>query len=525
MAGATGLDRDIRWAHVIDMPEPAPWVRPGQLLLTTGFAWPDRALDQRRQIRLLDERGLAAMALAVPRYRDHFSDDARAEADRCGLPLLEIPFDVPFAQITEELHRMVIAEQYSLIGRSEEIHRALTRAAARSENLNDLARSLGELIGRTVIFEDPGGKLLAAYVCAGSDDVIARETIIKAHSPAVLRQAMERLGLLKEMRAAGESSARIPAMPQIGLTARVACPIRLGSELVGLVWIVEGEAALSELDNRAAEHAALIAAVQVAHQRQLETTEARLGYASFLSLLEAEADDAQTVERARLLGFEPEGLHRVGIAVIPEPLPLNREAFLRRELVAGTLRAKLTGAGARPLLAPSLNYVAFLLPDGIDARVLWQAGGDDEIAILVGRPHAGTHGLRRSYREALSLLNYRDGQSVRFFEDALVPRVLMGDPGAREAFVDDLFGALAKRKGGATLRGALLAFARAGFNFKETARKLQIHQNTLRYRLGRAVEWTHLDLAEPENRFRLQLAAHLLDFAHNETGQSCAKPT
>jgi len=103
--------------------------------------------------------------------------------------------------------------------------------------------------------------------------------------------------------------------------------------------------------------------------------------------------------------------------------------------------------------------------------------------------------------------------------------VLMGDPGAREAFVDDLFGALAKRKGGATLRGALLAFARAGFNFKETARKLQIHQNTLRYRLGRAVEWTHLDLAEPENRFRLQLAAHLLDFAHNETGQSCAKPT
>ena len=40
VAGSGGLEREVRWAHVIDMPDPAPWVRPGQLLLTTGFAWP-----------------------------------------------------------------------------------------------------------------------------------------------------------------------------------------------------------------------------------------------------------------------------------------------------------------------------------------------------------------------------------------------------------------------------------------------------------------------------------------------------
>ena len=50
---------------------------------------------------------------------------------------------------------------------------------------------------------------------------------------------------------------------------------------------------LSELDMRAAEHAALVAAVHVAHQRELAMTEARLGYASFLSLLEAGDDETE----------------------------------------------------------------------------------------------------------------------------------------------------------------------------------------------------------------------------------------
>jgi predicted amidohydrolase YtcJ len=35
--------RRVGWVHVVDVPEPAPWVRPGQLVLTTGYAWPRKA--------------------------------------------------------------------------------------------------------------------------------------------------------------------------------------------------------------------------------------------------------------------------------------------------------------------------------------------------------------------------------------------------------------------------------------------------------------------------------------------------
>lgn len=516
VAGGDGLERDILWAHVVDMPDPVPWVRPGQLLLTTGYAWPVDEHELRSLVRLLAQRGLSAVGLAVPNYLKHFPDAVREEADQLGLPLIEVPFEVPFAQITEELHRTILAEQYRIVERSEQIHRSLTRAAAEGKSLAELARVLGELLGRSITFEDPEGKLLAFHSAADHpEDPIRRQTLENRQSPAGLAQALADVGLAEKIQKT-TGPVRVPAMPEFGLAARVVCPIRLGNEQVGLVWIIEGDSKLSELDVRAAEHAALVAAVHVAHQRELASTEARLGYASFLSLLEAEHDDPQALERVRLAGFEPGGKHRVGICVLPEPLPLNREGFLHRERIADRLARTLRAAGQKPVLSPSLNRVTFLLPSSIDAEVLWSSLGDSRVRIVLGRAHEGTNGARQSYKEAQGLLSYDEGSPVQTFEDALVPRVLMGDASAHGAFVDHIFGVLRKRKDGALLEAVLLALAKHGFSLKASAEALGIHQNTLRYRLAKALDLVHLDLDDPEARFSLELAARLLDFSNKK---------
>src|SRR5579871_2864908 len=110
VAGTSGLERDVLWSHVVDMPDPLPWVRPGFLILTTGYAWPKASAEQRAQVANLAKAGVSALGMAVPHFVDEFSAEAREEADRAGLPLLEIPWEVPFARITEELHRAVTAQ-------------------------------------------------------------------------------------------------------------------------------------------------------------------------------------------------------------------------------------------------------------------------------------------------------------------------------------------------------------------------------------------------------------------------------
>jgi purine catabolism regulator len=300
-------------------------------------------------------------------------------------------------------------------------------------------------------------------------------------------------------------------MPEIGFSARVVCPIRIGSELVGLVWILEGEAPLSELDHRAAEHAALVAAIHIAHQRELADLEARLGYASFLSLLESESARPVTEERLRLLGFDPRARYRVGIVVVPEELPLSREAVLRRDRIAARVRGALKQLAVEQLVTVNLNHVPFLLPHDKPVEPIHSALGDAALSIVFGQVHSGAAGARTSYREALSLLSYRHREPVCYYEDLLVPRVIMGDAGARETFLNDLFAPLRARRSGAQLAQALLALARGGFRFREAAAALGIHPNTLRYRLDRATQMLGIDLGDADVRFRLQLASRLLD--------------
>ncbi|MBD5633675.1 MAG: PucR family transcriptional regulator ligand-binding domain-containing protein, partial [Candidatus Eremiobacteraeota bacterium] len=396
VAGAAGLERDVLWAHVVDMPDPAPWIGAGQLLLTTGYAWPATPGGERAQLEALAERRLAGIGLAVPTYLERFSEAARAHAERLALPLLEIPWDVPFARITEELHRELLSSQQRAIERSIEIHRALTRAASEGTTIADLAGRLGALIDRSITIEDARGKVLGYHAIPGHDDAVRRETIARTQSPRLLEIELERRGTYERIRSSS-SPVRVAAIPDLDFAPRLVCPIRLGGEIAGYVWIIEGDEPLADLDHRAAEHAALVAALQIAHQRELAQVESRLGYTSFLSLLEARAATPQTLERARLLGFDPDAAYRAGIALVDEALPLAREAVLRRDALVERLRRHLLALGVeRPMLGASLDRIPFLLPGAIPVADFAAGLEGEPVRFVFGRVAHGTGGARAS---------------------------------------------------------------------------------------------------------------------------------
>jgi hypothetical protein len=65
VAGSEGLDRELRWAHVIELAEPDDVLKGGELVLTTGIGAGARERDQRRWIRSLIAQGAAAVAVVV----------------------------------------------------------------------------------------------------------------------------------------------------------------------------------------------------------------------------------------------------------------------------------------------------------------------------------------------------------------------------------------------------------------------------------------------------------------------------
>ncbi|MCE3028385.1 PucR family transcriptional regulator [Salinicola sp. DM10] len=491
VAGERSLSRPLRWVHMVDHPDIIAWVQPGQLLLTTGYHWPDEPAAERALIEALAEKGLAGVALAVPRFLSAFPATSREVAEALDFPLLEIPWDVPFSQITEEVHAWLIARQGQLIARAERIHRDLTRSALTAGSLGDIAVALSELLGRAVLFTGLEGEWLG-----GSSERDAWPL----PTPAA-QQAAEAM--------TGSQACSLDDPGRDG-QRWLACPVRIQEARAALLWIDESGARVSELERRAAEQAALISALHLSHQRALQAQESRLGYAFVDSLLEGrfEATPA-ALERATLQGWEPQAAYQVCAILLNEPVPLSPEGLSRRERWERRLSRYLQGIEQPPLISVSLNQLLFLLRSDVSPAALWRRLGDGESAMAVSRLVRGAAETAKGADDVARLTATLRPGELRDFESMLFSRVLEGDDDARRLFLARITEALDPGERGTSLRQTLAALADHGFHLAQTARALDIHISTLRYRLERLREALGMDLDDTEVRLQLQVAMRL----------------
>ncbi len=512
VAGREGLQRTVGWAHVVDLPEPGPWIRRDQLLLTTGVAWSDDAADLRRMVRDLDSRGAAGLGLAVPQYFQASPDAVRQEANRLGLPLVEIPWELPFTEITGRLHRRILEEQQHIRQQAELVHRSLTRAAIEAESLGQIVAVFSRLIQRAVSLEDMDARVIAAHGTEYATDQVRQRTIERGMAPVEVRTALRERGYYALITGSQEA-VRIPAIPSVGLSPRVACAVWLKNELEGIVWILEGDEPLGEIDLRAAEHAATIVALHIARERAVANVEVRLGHSLVESLMEGQFQiDTPSLERASLLGYDPSARYRIAIIALDEPIPLGHQGYLRRERIAARLARRIEALGETTLIAASRNEIFLLTREGVDVPPLWRDVAGSDAAVTIGRCHEGVAGVRQSYLEARSLQRWSSGKNdVVTYEDSLLPRLLAGDSEARGEFVDDML----RRFDGVLHADMYLAtlktLARHGFSQTRAAQELDIHPKTMQHRLYRLEQILDRDLNDPDTRFEVQLLYKLLD--------------
>ena len=84
-AGAT---RPIRWVHVCELEDPTPWLKGGELILTTGMGVGTTPAKQRAYVKRLAEAGLAGLGFGLGFSHDKTPRSLVTAADLGGLPAL-----------------------------------------------------------------------------------------------------------------------------------------------------------------------------------------------------------------------------------------------------------------------------------------------------------------------------------------------------------------------------------------------------------------------------------------------------
>jgi len=514
VAGVQGLDRCIRWVHIVDIPEITPWLHGGELLLTTGYGWPRDPHVQRKTVRALNDLSLAGILFETGKFIRKVPLIVRREANRLDLPILEAPYEVRFVDITEAIHRAILERQYAHLSHLERIHQTLTRAMLEADDLQGIADALSGLIGKPVMIEDTEFRVLAYAGVAGQTDQTQTETIQRRYTAAHALQTLDDRRILRRLQEA-QGALRLPAVPEAGMEPRVVCPIRTARDLMGYVSILEGALPLSDIDVRAAEYTATLAALHILRQQAVASVENRVRHTFVDALIRGEFERSAGIrERARLLGFDPEGEYAVAVLTIAPSATRGRRwalsgrsDFELRERYGRALRTALESLGLVQFVTFLLNQIVFLLPAAggwkqvsLYLERLWHTlraqDPDVPLILTVGEIHRGAGGVAHSYSEADTLVEAVPMNGVFLYHEHVLAQLLHRvDPAVLKKLHRDTFERLGDRD---ALGTTLLTLLSTRFNIRAAAEVLGVHRNTIRQRLMRMRQGHEVPLQDPK---------------------------
>jgi purine catabolism regulator len=513
VAGADALERELRWAHVIETADPSDLLKGGELVLTTGIGAGTREADQARWIASILEQDVAAVAVELgTSWRERVPEPVLAACREAGVPLVAFRRQVRFIEITEAVHSAVLHRQFELLRRGEEIHRRFTELILQGRGVPEIMAELVDAVGAPVVLEDAAHELVY-YVSGSAGDDVALAAWTDLHR--------------------AEDRGETPG-------GALVVDVRIMDTSWGRLIALALDAPLDEFDRVAVERAAIAVAIDLLGRQHEEHLRAR-SRGAFLSDLAAGAvEEADARRRAEALGWAGSTGRRGALLPLAAAwrLPRGRGPGSGERptwtQLSGELRAALATTGAGVLLGPRDADLLVLVALGgreyddaladhlaeVFHGVLERRGlGPEDAALAIGAPTAtwelAGQGLRRVRRSAGAATALAP---VRWY-DARRPGVAdllhdLREAPELDAFVDEQLGPLLSDSSARTraLLETLEAYLAAGGRKAQAARSLHLERQSLYLRLRRIEELLGVSLDDEDAVLGLHLAVRALRF-------------
>ncbi len=507
---AGSADTVINWAITVRAQPPAfPEVYGGELALLSMELL--RAYNSRLT---LDEviTSLADVGVLALAVRGEISDGAVGTVQARGLTLLALPESSSLTGVERAVNTLIVNQAAQLTQRAIEIQRQLTRLAAENRDLNSLLQLMARATARPLLVHDDAGALIAQV------------------QAQVARQGASGQALAGLPYAAFQNWLRHAAPTVEG--AIVASPLGYTTALMvekcvaGYLSLVAGEGPLEDFDRLVLTYGADVCAIEMAKSRAIAVAvEQTRGDWVQMWLSGTPADDDLMAARAQQTGFNVDALCVVAafraVTAAGASLPLEalvpqvRDDMARRHINGAAGLYVDVIVALYPLEnAAQIGRVRRSVEELRTQLASRTAGG--LVTAGISRPAAGLAALREVYREARDAMRIAaelgDLEQVTFYGDLKLYQLLLA---LKERNLDHLrrfyavtLGPLAEydERKQADLIRTLNGFFEANGNLARAAQDLDVHRNTLVYRLERISELTDLDLDDPDNRLILHLA-------------------
>jgi purine catabolism regulator len=521
VAGSAGLGARVRWVHVLELADVAHLLQGGEFVLTTGIALPSEPALLARYATDLATAGVSALAVELGRRYVGALPSAlvRAAADS-GLTLIAFEREVPFVEITEAVHALIIDAQLEELRASERLHEVFTELSVAGATPDEVVRQAAALAGRPVILADLAHRVLACE--PGSAD------------PARLLAGFARRSRAVSVVVTADRSERTVYDEASGwLFTTVGAR---GEDWGRVILVCDGPPTGTDtvLVERAATTLAL-GRLLTRHRESLDRQAHRTLITSIIT--QAHADPAEAAVRSRALGVPVDDRQLIAVVFrLSDALgPLGVSAHARvlnvADIAAAACRTEHVPALVGTLDDARAGAMLSLSPHADQDRVLTSLAtvirerlGDDHdgLVIGVGAAAGSIRDVRHSFLEASQVADVA-AERPDAHERPLFYRLpdlrlrgllhLLRDDPRLQTFVERELGALLASEQDTDLIGVLGAYLAAGGNKAEAAKNSHLARPTFYQRLHRIERILGTDLSSAESRTSLHVALLALEAA------------
>ncbi|EMY32883.1 transcriptional regulator, partial [Arthrobacter crystallopoietes BAB-32] len=371
LAGADRLGDPVRWVHVAELKSLSGLLEGGELVLTTGLGFGTSAPEAARYLGELAALGAAGVVVEITADRPEAQAALRQAAARAQLPVVLAARRIRFVEVTEVVHKLIVAAQLERVEKAREVHEVFTMLSLENASAEEIVERTAQLTGAPVVLEDVS-HLVMAFDPAGT-------------APGELLRDWERRSRAAHFR---EETART------GDEGWLQTPVGLRGQRWGRLVVPADPAEEAE--------AAMVlerAGQALTINRMAERDQRELGHQAQAGLLHElrqprSLDEAEALTRAAALGLRPAPLYvpvvlRLDRPSAAEPIALQRRERVLLELVNQVLASSRNSALAARLQTGSVALLLALPARQLEDSVLERICGE-----LADQAPAGSEPLR-----------------------------------------------------------------------------------------------------------------------------------
>lgn len=524
--------RPVHWVSVMEMPV-ENFVRRNELVLTTAMGCKNDLEIFRGFVKDIIDSGAAALMIAMGRHVYEIPKEIAQLAEEHAFLLIELPWELRFSTVIEEVMIDLNDLHRQERQRSEQVQQDLLKLILADAELEKIAAYIRRELDSALLITDAHGAVQAAAGFSRAKLEEWEQQVSQGVFP--IRQVVpkgNRDPMIQKFRSGELGGRKLVQVPVL----------QVSEEAQGYLFVElpenAGDGRLDVFSVHVLEHAATTISLWRSRQNAVEETKAALRMDFVRELANGEfTTKEQAASRARALGYDLE-LPYIGLAGSPENL---RELFgrrkpdhssytewsksmiayieeeihyaahaMKRTVMTGYVDGYLIIFLEKPLESGQENQINFL--DLIERRlgnllpeVLLSWGIGDHAQDFAGFSSSFQHA-----KAALEIGRIKKGPGHRMdYRDTRADRLLLqlakteGMKDIIQSTIQPLVDYDQQRQ--MDLIGTFSAYNHYQGNVSQTARALNLHRQSLLYRLRKIESLTGLSLVDPDDLFLLEL--------------------